>query len=196
LAKLGIDEGSILELDHRFHISAAELAVSYSPYPFNGPSWICAFLRKEFLGDAPDAKERLYISRGNAIRGRGILNEEEVKEVLAEFEFREFVADRYSVAEQAEVFASAEVVVGPHGGALTNLVFCSPGTKVIEFFAPSFVVPWFYHLSNQCNLDYHWLIGSGERPSSFLGWPIPKRSPDPIEIDLDVLVKTLRTAGL
>jgi glycosyl transferase family 61/methyltransferase family protein len=197
LATLGVDEGSILELDHRFHISAAELAVSYLPYPFNGPSWICAFLKKELLGDAsPHAKERLYVSRGNAVRGRGIVNEGEVKDVLAEFEFREFVADRCSVAEQAEAFASADVIAGPHGAALTNLVFCRPGTKVIEFFAPSFVVPWFFHLSTRCNLDYHWLIGNGERPSSFLGWPVPKRSPDPIEIDVDALVLTLRGAGL
>jgi hypothetical protein len=196
LVKLGVDEGSILEMDHRFHISAAELAVSYSPGSFNAPSWICALLRNEFVGDIADAKERLYISRGNAIRGRGIVNEVEVKEVLAEFGFREFVADRCTVAEQAEAFASAEVIVGPHGAALTNLVFCRPGTRVIELFAPSFVVPWFYHLSNQCKLEYHWLIGNGERPTSFLGWPIPKRSPDPIEIDVDVLVQTLRDAGL
>jgi capsular polysaccharide biosynthesis protein len=196
LAKLGVDEGAVLELGDRLHISAPELAVCYSPCSFHGRSWSSAFLREEFLGDAsPRGKDRLYISRGNA-KGRGIVNEDEVRDVLSEFKFREFVADRWSVAEQAEAFASAEVIAGPHGGAMTNLVFCNPGTKVIEFFAPSFVMPWFYYLSSQCDLDYHWLIGTGERPSSFTGWPDPNRSPDPIEIDLDRLVRVLREAGL
>jgi hypothetical protein len=198
LATLGIDESTILEMDNRFHISAPRLAVCYSPASFNGPSWSCSFLRKAFLGaTAPrDGKERLYVSRGNALKGRNIVNEERVKDVLAEFGFREFVADRWPVSEQAKTFAAAEAIVAPHGGALTNLVFCGPETKVFELFAPSFVVPWFYYLSSQCNLDYHALIGVGERPSSFVGWPHPLRSPDPIEIDVDGLVRTLRSAGL
>jgi cellulose synthase/poly-beta-1,6-N-acetylglucosamine synthase-like glycosyltransferase len=197
LAKLGMDEAAFVELDYRFHISAPKLAICLSPGPLVGPSWICSYLRSQFLGDvSPHAKERLYISRGSAIRGRSIVNEDEVKDMLSEFKFREFVADRASVAEQAEAFASAEVIAGPHGGAFANLAFCRPETKVIEFFAPSFVIPWFYFLSSQCNLDYHYLIGSGERPSSFAGWPYHLRSPDPIEVDVDELVRTLRKAGL
>jgi hypothetical protein len=35
--------------------------------------------------------------------------------------------------QDRRVFATAAAVVGPHGGAEANLVFCAPGTTVIEF---------------------------------------------------------------
>jgi hypothetical protein len=45
------------------------------------------------------------------------------------------VSDEYqllSPREQAALFHSADVVIAPHGGALANLIFCRPGTRIIE----------------------------------------------------------------
>jgi capsular polysaccharide biosynthesis protein len=64
-----------------------------------------------------------------------------------------------SVAEQISLFAAAEVVIGAHGAALTNTVFCSPGTKVIEIFAPDYVNPCYRKLSSQVGLEYWEFIG-------------------------------------
>ena len=40
--------------------------------------------------------------------------------------------DYPTLAAVYELFSSAEIVVGPHGGAFANLLFCKPGAKVVE----------------------------------------------------------------
>jgi len=51
-----------------------------------------------------------------------------------------------SIAEQARVAREAEFVIGSHGAALVNALFCRHGSTLIE------VIPSDYH--NRC---YEWL---------------------------------------
>jgi hypothetical protein len=201
LAALDLAEETIIEVEPHFHMTARQLAVPSLPVTIS--AWVCTFLRDAFLpSDSARGKDRIYVSRGTATRGRGITNEEQVKEVLAKFGFREFVPDQCSVAEQVEVFASAGCVVGAHGAGLTNLVFCRPETRVIEFFAPHYVHPVYWMISGQCRLDYYYLVGRGERSESWSTWPDDNNQAaydaavEPIEIDQDDLVKLLAMAGL
>jgi capsular polysaccharide biosynthesis protein len=53
-----------------------------------------------------------------------------------------------SVAEQIRTFAGASVIVSPHGAALANLVFASPGCTVIELFPPGCVLPDYWRLAS------------------------------------------------
>jgi Glycosyltransferase 61 len=200
LAALGIDEASLIEVDTRFDIHARQVAIS-SVAPAWSPTWVCEFLRREFLrSEPPPGNDRLYIrrlARPGEPMGRGILNENEVKEVLDSFGFKEFVPEQVTVADQARAFASASFIAGAHGSAFTNLVFCRPGTKVVEFFSPVYVHPVYWMLSGRCHLDYRYLVGRGERSATWDGLP-PPGSPghEWIEIDTDQLVKLLRMAGL
>ncbi len=69
-----------------------------------------------------------------------------------------------SVKEQVKLFAEAELVVAAHGAALTNLVFCSPGTRIVELFPPDYVNVCFWALSTQVDgLEYRYLVGEGRR---------------------------------
>ena len=55
-----------------------------------------------------------------------------------------FEVFRYENATaSARSFAAAAVVVAPHGGALANLIFCEPGTAVVEI-VPETNVRLFY----------------------------------------------------
>ena len=40
--------------------------------------------------------------------------------------------DKLNIIDQAQTFAEATHIVSPHGAGLTNLLWCEPGTKVIE----------------------------------------------------------------
>jgi len=155
---LGIPLEKIVETyNNKNHIQARQLLVS--SVIRESTKWACDFLRREFLNDSIiglQKKQRLFISRKE---NRRVINEDELVAVLTKFGFKSIAPESLSVAEQVALFAAAEVVIGVHGAALTNTVFCSPGTKVIEIFAPDYVNPCYRKLSSQVGLEYWEFIG-------------------------------------
>ena len=72
---------------------------------------------------------------------------------------------RLTVREQIDTFAAAQVVVAPHGAALTNLAFASPGVRVLELFAPDYLNPGYWSIvSNLPDTRYRYLLGRGADP--------------------------------
>lgn len=146
--------------------------------PYIIPKWVCDFLRKEFLylSYLQGAKhpERIYISRENAWN-RKVINEEEVISYLAGYGFEKVTLESMTVAQQIQLFSSAKVIVAPHGAGLTNLVFCHPGTKVIELFSPNYMPAYYWMISNHVYLDYYYLIckhrASSKRSQDFYVHP-------------------------
>ena len=161
------------------------------------PLWVCNFLRRLFLGPEPVAVEerrRLYISRAGAQR-RPVANEREIEAILGSWGFETVRLEELRVREQAKLFASAEVVVGPHGAGFTNLVFCPPGAKIVEFFNRLYVHPLYWMLSNRLQLQYHAFITGGAGPRSWPSWPT-QGGTDPITIDSHALVDFLSSADI
>jgi capsular polysaccharide biosynthesis protein len=78
---------------------------------------------------------RVYIQRKGAV-SRRIVNEEELEGTLAREGFIAVDAAVLSVTEQIALFKGARTIVSAHGSALANLIFCRPGTSVIEIFGP------------------------------------------------------------
>ncbi|MDC0057424.1 glycosyltransferase family 61 protein [Alphaproteobacteria bacterium] len=76
-------------------------------------------------------KDKIYVTRQNA-NYRNLINEEDVVNILKKDGFRTVDLNNMNVFEQIELFSNAKFVVSPTGSSLTNLVFCSPGTKVVE----------------------------------------------------------------
>ncbi|MDC1490386.1 glycosyltransferase family 61 protein [bacterium] len=74
---------------------------------------------------------RIIVSRGSSTTRRW-LNENDCKESLNTLGFELIDPSKLSLSEQVKAFSSAEIILGPHGAGLTNIMFCNPGTKVIE----------------------------------------------------------------
>jgi capsular polysaccharide biosynthesis protein len=168
LSTLGIPHTKVIESRRYPHIKAEQLVVPSLPgISGNMPNWACNFLRNEFLAgkDAKnsDMPDRIYISRAHT-NCRKIINETELMKSLSKLGFRSIFLESMSVAEQAMLFSAAKVVVAPHGAGLTNLVFCNPGTKVIEIFSPCYVNVCYWSLSNQVGIDYYYLLGEVQNP--------------------------------
>jgi hypothetical protein len=159
LTAIGFNHASAIWATPRTHLKADLLVVPSLPAaPGQIPGWVAAFLRDLFLPKIPVAQtQRLLISRRKAARRR-ILNEEAVTAALQPLGFREVILEDYSLHEQARLFASAESIVATHGAALTNLVFCSPGTSIIELFAPTRSYNNFQVLSHLMGLRYQGLL--------------------------------------
>lgn len=132
------------------------------------PKWACDFLRREFLltndTDHSEKNEYIYISRENATY-RKVINEEEIIKQLDVFGFKKVTLESMKVAEQVKLFSNAKVIIAPHGAGLANLVFCKPGTKVIELFSPKYMPSYYWMISNHVHLDYYYLVNEVEQSS-------------------------------
>ncbi|MCT7957589.1 tetratricopeptide repeat protein [Laspinema palackyanum] len=171
LKVLGIPQEKIITSVEYPHIQASQLIVPSVPssipkwfgnYIQGVPPWVCKFLRQELMplaGPNPlKGYERIYISRQRS-QFRRFVNEEEILDCLGKFGFKMVILESFSVSEQIAIMAAAKAIVAPHGAGLSNAVFCQPGTKLIEIFAPRYVENCYWILSNHINLDYYYLIG-------------------------------------
>lgn len=180
------------------HLQARKLVVpSLIGYTSNYPKWAIDSLKKLFfIASQPehaDKYERIYLSRGDASH-RKVVNEEQVLNLLEPFRFKKITTSEYSVSEQIRIFSSAKIIISPHGANMTNILFCKPGTKVIELFSPGYVNPIYWVLSSHAELDYYYLIGNGRRSSDYV-FESARWSED-IEVDIDQLSRLLQLAGL
>jgi len=164
---LGVPPDRIITSDEVRDFVADELIVgSYSaPVGWTRHETI-NFLRDAFLPrDAQSKPGRLlYVSRqdGNT---RAVGNESGLEAALSDLGFETVTLSTMSVREQAALFHQADAIVGGHGSGLTNLVFCQPGTIVVELFAPSYVPTCFWGLAEQLGLK-HWHIVGDSSPLS------------------------------
>ncbi|GJL53517.1 MAG: hypothetical protein NPIRA02_06490 [Nitrospirales bacterium] len=127
-------------------------------FGYHHPRWACQWLRERFLptGNVSGRQKRkVYLSRSMAAR-RKIINEQEIGSFLCHEGFEFCVLEQLSFVEQVRLFQEAEIVVSPHGSGLANLVFCSPGTKVLELF-PARATDAYFRLCVDMNLTYRCL---------------------------------------
>ncbi|RYZ63453.1 MAG: glycosyltransferase family 61 protein, partial [Proteobacteria bacterium] len=110
-------------------------------------------LLTDSVGEKGTAKRRIFISRSDA-KIRQLLNEEEVMASLKPFGFESIVLTGMSLTEQIQVFRGAELVVGPHGAGLANVVFMQPGASVVEIISPARIWPTFKCIADRGQLNY------------------------------------------
>ncbi|HLK65926.1 MAG TPA: glycosyltransferase 61 family protein [Bryobacteraceae bacterium] len=98
----------------------------------------------------PGRARRLLVARRGPTRM--IHNLDEVESFLAGYGFQTVFLEGMSMQEQLLLFRSAEFVIGPHGAGLANLLFCSPGTKVIELMPEVELRTFFWLISQKLDL--------------------------------------------
>ena len=64
------------------------------------------------------------------------------------------------MVSQIQLFRNAREVVAIHGGALTNLIYCTPGTRVLEVFSGSYRNFDFERISHLMKFEYTGLDSS------------------------------------
>ncbi|NES69810.1 MAG: DUF563 domain-containing protein, partial [Okeania sp. SIO2D1] len=200
LEALDIPLEKVIESKKYPHIKAKELVVPSFTSKQGGlrvTKWGCEFLKSIFLKPETRYKlsgkpERIYISRSLA-SWRRVINEKEVVNLLEKYGFISVTLESMSVEEQALCLGAAKFIITPHGAGLTNLVFCTPGTKVIEIFSPKYITPIYREISNVCDLLHYYLIGENfDNPNSAKSM---RYAPD-ILVNLDKLLKIMKLAEI
>jgi len=122
----------------------------------------------------------VYLSRGEGCRPRQVAEEKNLLRYIEEsldFKFKDRIKlvsyepknDVFRGAEKQfdpssediRLLSRARILIGPHGGAMANMVFCGPGTKVIEFLPLSELYmesenprPCYFGLANSLGFEY------------------------------------------
>lgn len=188
---IGIKPDKIFEGTDETCLRASQLVV---PSLIGGvfatrPNWACQYLRNTFLGydrKSISKTNRVYISRRTYTTvSRYVGNETEVFDFLKSKGFKRYILEDLSVKEQAQLFSGAEMVVATHGAALTNLVFCEPGTHVIEVFLPHYLDESYFSLGKQMQLNHFCILSEHEKLTTE-----QKRQGD-IYIPVEILAESL-----
>jgi hypothetical protein len=177
----GIDI-SVLEVEPREHLLVERLLVAVNQ---------CANLERIYgLSEAiPTARRilsaayreqspaaglgpRLYISR-RGTKLRQITNEDEMIAGLKRLNFRVLESRWDNHPQQLAAFSEAEVVVGVHGAGMSNIIFSSPGTRVLELFPNNHRKTSMLHLSAEHDLRHQPLFGSDEGHNQAFSVDVP-----------------------
>jgi hypothetical protein len=189
LSRLGFSDDRLLDTRRKIQVSARTVVIANNQGALwlPSPSAILA-LRRTFLIEPQLVTgrkgRRLYISR--SLQRRKVLNEDAVRRVVTSFGVEVLEDVPASVSEQIQLFREASLVVSAHGSALTNLVWCAPGTRVIELLSRSYAQMHIAYLSHIVGLDYRCLIDDSSRPHHWTNM----QDAD-VSVDVDSLKKTL-----
>jgi len=88
----------------------------------------------------PIEGNNVYVSRSGAVERR-VLNENEVMNVLSEYGFERYCLENQSLSENVQLFSQADLVVGPHGAGLTDIIFANDCT-LLELFGEKVKQPY------------------------------------------------------
>ena len=108
--------------------------------------------------------ERIYISRKGR---RKLLNEDALIEVLKPLNFTVIEDTPRTVAEQMIIFNNARIIVGPHGAAFTNILWCKPQATLLELFPKNYYPPYFRALSASLHINYAAVFEAGIQDTHF-----------------------------
>ena len=145
----GIPAGKILNVTS-FRVARCEtlIAPTFPGLRRQSPDWVPQFWRRKAHAVTP-GRRRIYISRRG--QARAVKNEDEVVSLLETFGFETIVPGTGAVYRH---FQDAAVIVGPHGAALADIAFCSPGSVLIELTPSRHVYPYFYTAADAAGMRF------------------------------------------
>jgi Glycosyltransferase 61 len=148
-------------------------------------AWAAQFWRsRRFGAEVDEGHRKLYLPRRST--KRAITNEPELEAALIARGFE--IVDPASVAEPETLFAEAKIVVGAHGAALTDCMFCPRNAVMVEIVPSDHVFPYYYCLAGAADLRYAYIVGAStdQRPPGSWG-----PSPHDLSVDITALLTGL-----
>jgi capsular polysaccharide biosynthesis protein len=154
-------EATALTIEHFYFSSPSSMTGCWNPYAVD-------FLRRSFLPHAspPSSSlpKRFYIIRERYTRG--VTNEVEVREFFTRKGWELIAPEKLSIPDQIALFRDAEAIAGVHGSAFTNLLWCSPGARVLELVPENFMAGAFGWLARANGLRHDFLVCAADYRSN------------------------------
>jgi capsular polysaccharide biosynthesis protein len=172
LAALNIDASKVIFMENQ---TVAESICFKSPSvvgcSISGPGlrrpaqacspWALEFVRSVFLKTASAKRDRKILINRKGTR-QLILNSSDRERLMA-LGFEEVYPETLALEDQAQLFSESAVIVSAHGAGLSNLVFCGPGTHVLEVFPEKYATSNFFALATALQLNYCCAVGVSKK---------------------------------
>lgn len=152
--------------------------------------WVRSQLRQQIDRSGMDPKRRVYVSRQRLQSKRRVWNIDSIEEVLRRHDFDIVYPETLSFREQAQTFVNADVIVGPHGSGLHNIIFCK-NVNIIELLHPGFQSSSNHALAGALGERYQRIIGS-EVAAEYTDENDKSEKNSPVVIDPGELDSTLK----
>lgn len=162
LRALGLPQEKVIYLQNRRQYQFRELLQPAFPgrETYSAP-WVAEFYRERLLkpqGIPQQRKLRLYVARSV----RGLIND---AELWGGLQTRGFVRlEPTTWDDNVRTFAAADLIVGPHGAGLSNVIFAPSGGQLIEIVPGDRPFPFFYSAASSAGLSYHGILTSAVTP--------------------------------
>lgn len=141
---LGITEKKLINSLKYKHIFADEILSIDHPWYHKGnfqdqvkkvPKWVVFVNRKIFLKNAKKFKSstKIFLDRSKSkFNHCQIFNQNAIDDWIKRNYIKTYKPEKISLENQIYLFKNASIILGAHGAAFTNIIFCKPGTKIIE----------------------------------------------------------------
>jgi len=131
---------SLLVTDHR----------SYSPHrEYYTPSQTdCEWIRDRLVNQIeqqndPSKSRRTYISRQEAVRGRSVINFNELNSWLKKHNFSIDVFEQYPFHRQVQMARESKIIMSPVGAGMSNILFAD-SPLIIELTLDGWTLPFYF----------------------------------------------------
>ncbi len=163
---LGIKENNILSSKVHNHIFADEICAVDHPWYEKGfvqynlnkiPEWIINHNRKFFLTNKDkNFSKKIFLDRSNSKYNHcQIENISELTKLIKKNKIKVYKPELLSFKNQIKLFNTSSMIVGAHGAAFTNIIFCKPGTKIVEIMPSDHPNKKCKRISKILNLKYY-----------------------------------------
>jgi len=143
LNELGIPKKKLLSSKKNKHILADEVYAVDHPWYNHGliqyslnkiPKWIVHLSRKKFLSENKKIyPKKIFLDRsGSQYNHCQIKNLADMVSFAKKKKLEMCRPEKLSFKKQIYLFNNSSIICGAHGASFTNIIFCRPGTKIIE----------------------------------------------------------------
>jgi capsular polysaccharide biosynthesis protein len=156
--RLGIPRTRVVWLDPTKEILADTLVVTSYPRPGRAcPAWAVEFLRARVSASRGPSREEppAFLARNSSFRL--LANADEIEAIARSKGCRVLVPDAHTDVRRD--LATVRAIVGPHGSALTNMVFAPRGARILVLSPSDQPDPFFYAVAVGAGLEFACLVG-------------------------------------
>jgi hypothetical protein len=81
------------------------------------------------IDNSTNPKKHLFVRRSSSYRI--LLNQSEIETMLTEQGFHVIDPGNMTIEEQIRIFSQADMIVGPSGAGMANMLWCKPETRIL-----------------------------------------------------------------